>query len=135
MLPNTAPVITSEPPASAAIGETYSYQLAAGDGEGQAIFFGLLAAPEGMTVDSETGLLTWTPPADASALTQVIVEAFDTRGAVPLQRFTIEVANGNRAPRLVNPPLRPEGAEGGLFELQPVGIARRGERPVGKKGG
>src|SRR3546814_6140783 len=40
MLPNTAPVITSEPPASAAIGETYSYQLAAGDGEGQAIFFG-----------------------------------------------------------------------------------------------
>src|SRR3546814_9230747 len=79
---------------SAAIGETYSYQLAAGDGEGQAIFFGLLAAPEGMTVDSETGLLTWTPPADASALTQVIVEAFDTRGAVTLQRFTIEVANG-----------------------------------------
>src|SRR3546814_3078410 len=74
MLPNTAPVITSEPSASAAIGETYSYQLAAGDGEGQAIFFGLLAAPEGMTVDSETGLLTWTPPADASALTQVIVE-------------------------------------------------------------
>src|SRR3546814_2131120 len=60
MLPNTAPVITSEPPASAAIGETYSYQLAAGDGEGQAIFFGLLAAPAGMTIDSETGLLTWT---------------------------------------------------------------------------
>src|SRR3546814_3148564 len=75
-----------------------------------------------MTVDSETGLLTWTPPADASALTQVIVEAFDTRGAVTLQRFTIEVANGNRAPRFVNPPMRLEGAEGGLFEFQLVGI-------------
>src|SRR3546814_20819309 len=87
MLPNTAPVITSEPPASAAIGETYSYQLAAGDGEGQAIFFGLLAAPEGMTVDSATGLLTWTPPADASALTHVTVHAFATPGPVPLQPF------------------------------------------------
>src|SRR3546814_18966498 len=84
MLPNTAPVITSEPPASAAIGETYSYPLAAGDGAGQAIFFGLLAAPEGMTVAREPGLLTWTTPADASALPPVIAEDFaPTRPATP----------------------------------------------------
>ncbi|HEY6817505.1 MAG TPA: putative Ig domain-containing protein [Croceibacterium sp.] len=118
MVPNTAPVFTSTPPAAATIGQALSHQVAATDAEGHAIVFGLLSGPAGMTIDATTGLLTWTPPAGASAETAVVVEAFDTRGAVSLQRFVLAVAGGNRAPTFTIAPSRIEGAESGLFEFQ-----------------
>src|SRR5690606_27769767 len=98
-VPNTAPSFTSQPPASATIGQPLNYQVTATDAEGQAIMFGLLSGPEGMTIDAQTGHLTWTPPAGAAAQTPVVVEAFDTRGAISLQRFVLTVAGGNRAPQ------------------------------------
>src|SRR3546814_6714226 len=90
-LPNTAPAFTSQPPETAETGTELRYRVTAEDAEGQAIFYGLLTAPEGMEIDSETGLLTWTPGPDASALTTVVVAALDTRGAISLQRFVLAV--------------------------------------------
>src|SRR3546814_10004822 len=75
-----------------------------------------------MEIDSETGLLTWTPGPDASALTTVVVEALDTRGAISLQRFVLAVAGGNRAPGFVSPPTRIDGAEGQAFQFQLVAV-------------
>ena len=59
-----------------------------------------------MAIDAQTGLLTWTPPAGAAAATAVVVEVFDTRGAVALQRFVLTVAGGNRAPNFTLAPSR-----------------------------
>ena len=116
-VPNTAPTITSTAPERATLGTPFTYQVAATDAEGQAVAFGLLTAPAGMTIDATTGLIAWTPPAGASALTPVVVEAFDSRGAVTLQRFTLTVAGGNAAPAFRSPPVSLDGGEGQLFEF------------------
>ncbi|MFA7603825.1 MAG: CARDB domain-containing protein, partial [Novosphingobium sp.] len=117
-LPNTAPAFTSEPPAGAKVGREFTYQVTATDGEGQTIAFGLLTRPEGMTIDPATGLIRWVPGPGTPARTAVVVEAFDSRGAVSLQRFILAVEDGNSAPEFRNPPVRLEGAEGQLFEFQ-----------------
>src|SRR3546814_18023261 len=82
---------TRQPPETAETGTELRYRVTAEDAEGQAIFYGLLTAPEGMEIDSETGLLTWTPGPDASALTTVVVEALDTRGAIRSEEHTSEL--------------------------------------------
>ena len=117
-VPNTAPVFTSTAPTTASIGQPFVYRAAAADAEGQTVAFGLLSAPAGMTIDSATGIIRWTPAAGAASRTPVVVQAFDPRGAVTLQRFMLEVAGGNRAPTFLNPPALIEGAEGNLFEFQ-----------------
>ena len=40
---------------------TYSYQVTATDPEDDVITYGLFTAPEGMTIDLATGLITWLP--------------------------------------------------------------------------
>ncbi len=48
---NAYPEITSRPAFQTAVGETYHYQLEATDADGDAITFGAMVQPEGMTVD------------------------------------------------------------------------------------
>src|SRR3546814_13340846 len=88
-LPNTAPAFTSQPPETAETGTELRYRVTAEDAEGQAIFYGLLTAPEGMEIDSETGLLPWTPGPDVSALTPVAVEALAPPGPHPPPRSAL----------------------------------------------
>src|SRR3546814_3142955 len=52
-LPNTAPAFTSQPPETAETGTELRYWVTAEDAEGQAIFYGLLTAPEGMEIRAE----------------------------------------------------------------------------------
>ena len=117
-VPDTAPAFTSTPPTTAQVGQAFVYQAAATDAEGQDVVFNLLTAPDGMTINNLTGRISWTSPAGAAALTSVIVQVFDTRGALTLQRFTLDVAGGNRAPTFISPPVVGEGAEGTLFRFQ-----------------
>jgi len=93
MLPifgNEAPVIQSSPPLSAKLGDDYSYQVEAIDDNDADLTYSLLLSPEGMTIDSSTGLLTWTPTEDQVGENDVIMKASDGWSGIT-QDFSIEV--------------------------------------------
>jgi len=117
---NRAPHFDSDPLTSATVGSLYQYDVNASDPELQGIAYRLLTAPQGMTIDAVTGLVRWTPVVGALVKTPVVLQAFDSRGALTLQRFVIDVAGGNRAPELVGVPTQIEGVEGDTiaFEIQ-----------------
>ena len=89
--PNIPPVIVSAPSLQAVADLPYQYQIQAQDPEGQAITYGLAKAPEGMTVDADTGLVSWTASIDQIGSHEVIVSATDERGETTLQPYDLEV--------------------------------------------
>ena len=74
-VPDTLPVFTSTPPTTALVGESFQYQAVAVDSDGSPITYSL-GTPQGgsssggplagMQINSQTGLLTWTPAAQRS---------------------------------------------------------------------
>ena len=56
---NSAPLITSQPSAAAIEGSLYEYQVTAEDPDEDKVEFSLSSAPEGMTIDAETGQIKW----------------------------------------------------------------------------
>ncbi|MDJ0782529.1 MAG: putative Ig domain-containing protein [Desulfosarcinaceae bacterium] len=60
---NAAPTITSSAPASATVGQRYRYAPVADDAEGDTLAWSLTGAPSNMSLDTVTGVLTWTPAA------------------------------------------------------------------------
>ncbi|MEH2130578.1 MAG: putative Ig domain-containing protein [Nostoc sp.] len=83
---NHPPVISSTPVFLAAVGHTYNYQVAATDADNNPITYQLLSAPDGMTIDANTGLLTWANPVAGSY--QVVVGADDGNSGAA-QGFTL----------------------------------------------
>ncbi len=61
ILPNASPTITSTPPTTARVNTPYSYQMTATDSDGDPLTYSLITKPAGMTINSSTGLITWTP--------------------------------------------------------------------------
>ncbi|MEM6332223.1 MAG: putative Ig domain-containing protein [Planctomycetota bacterium] len=77
---NASPVIESTAPDEAAVGREYVYQVDASDPDDDTLnFYTIGATPAGMSIDPETGLLTWTPLSDQA-------QTYD---------FTIRVTDGN----------------------------------------
>lgn len=84
-----APFIFTYPVTSAIVGEPYTYHVQAiGKPAPTYSFDG--APPSGMTIDSATGLIIWTPSASGSF--NVIVKAINGVGTSSIQSFTIEVS-------------------------------------------
>jgi len=85
---NHPPQIVSTPVTSATKGQPYSYDVNATDSDGDIPVYSLTTKPSGMTINSSTGLIAWTPTATGSFGVTVKVsdgELFDT------QSFTITV--------------------------------------------
>lgn len=102
--PNTAPVINSTPAGSVFVGENFSYQVVALDGEGDPLTFSLPQAPAGMAI-SATGLVTWVANV-AAGLYDVAVRVEDDRGAAVVQAFVLDVQERpNTAPVITSAPL------------------------------
>ncbi|MEM7311895.1 MAG: putative Ig domain-containing protein, partial [Planctomycetota bacterium] len=101
---NTPPIILSSPPTSAAIGATYLYQVAAQDPDQDPLSFSLDTAPSGMTIDAETGRITWSPTAGQDGPQDVAVTVTDSAGASITQSYTIQVATGvsNQLPTITS---------------------------------
>jgi len=75
---NDAPTITSTAPLTATENQTYTYDVNATDIENDTITYSLLQGPLDMTIDSNTGVIQWTPKdADANQDNYVMVEAYD----------------------------------------------------------
>jgi RHS repeat-associated protein len=95
---NRPPIFTSTPPLTGTEGVTYRYDADAADPDGDPIRYSLRVAPDGMTIDPDTGVITWTPPAAGSGPRRVQVIADDGKRGRAAQTFTIEVTDALNTP-------------------------------------
>jgi len=98
---NGAPVIISEPITTATEDQLYSYQVEASDPNGDNLSYSLIIKSEGMSINSENGLITWVPTNNQVGIHQIIVEISDGKQSVT-QRFEIEVINVNNPPQILS---------------------------------
>jgi len=79
------------PVTTAKVGAEYNYNVFATDSNGDNLTYSLLAFPNGMTINSQTGLITWTPGENQVREYEVEVEVSDGELSVT-QVFTITVS-------------------------------------------
>ena len=58
---NQAPTIDSFPITSTLVDQLYTYDVEATDADGDTLSYSLTSNPAGMTIDSSTGVISWTP--------------------------------------------------------------------------
>ena len=115
--PNEAPVIDSAAAISAAVGQPYSYRMTAHDPDGWIILYLLYTGPDGMSVDPDTGLVSWTPTSESPARAEVVLQVYDNG-------FAQATPSGQHRGRRRKPPAgnrsasaTVEGAEGRSIEV------------------
>jgi RHS repeat-associated protein len=103
-LPNSAPVITSQPRNNVRLGNTYLYQIQANDVDGDALTYSLDSAPEGMTLENNN-VIVWTPAANQFGSQEVVISVSDGEATVT-QSFNVNVTNQsiNNAPTITSVP-------------------------------
>ncbi|HSN03585.1 MAG TPA: putative Ig domain-containing protein [Nitrospira sp.] len=87
---NTPPKIVSSP-ATAIVNNRYDYRVQATDAESDAITFSLEAAPPGMQIDAQTGVVTWAAASSQAGAHKVRILAKDSQGAVAFQEFELNL--------------------------------------------
>lgn len=92
-IPNSLPVISSEPSASFTDGK-FTYTVLALDPDGDPIDFTLKGAPPGMTIEPATGLIVWEYGPDDAGEYKVTVVAADSEGASVSQELTLSITPG-----------------------------------------
>jgi RHS repeat-associated protein len=103
--PNSAPNFTSTPITNAATGLRYTYAAQASDPDPSDILtFSLPSAPEGMTIDSLSGVLQWTPTAGQGGTHAVVVKVHDVGGLFALQGYDVTVGAPVTVPDVVGQP-------------------------------
>jgi hypothetical protein len=108
---NAKPVIGSTPNLEILGGQTYSYDVDATDPDADTLSYSLVVAPAGMTINQQTGLITWDTTLDDIANHAVTVQVNDGRGGSIEQTYTLAV--------IAEPPNRPP-----LFTSIPLVDAR-----------
>ncbi|HQR05264.1 MAG TPA: putative Ig domain-containing protein [Gemmatales bacterium] len=101
---NTAPVIISNPDQAGHVGEHYAYDPVIRDAEGGPMFWTLVSGPQGMSIDSQRGLLRWIPADDQTGPVTVTIRAADSALASGEQTFTINVSCSNAPPMITSRP-------------------------------
>ncbi len=117
---NRVPVIHSIAATSGEVGTAYSYQVQASDADGDSITFSLMTAPLGMTVNSETGLITWVPTTVGEYSAEL--KASDSQGEYTTQPFNISVITHNEIPQvsILTPANLTEVDDGDLIQFSGV---------------
>ncbi|MBN1755353.1 hypothetical protein JW877_03970 [bacterium] len=77
MILNTPPVIGPIDDTVAVAETPYTFQVEVNDPDFDRLWFELLAAPEGMLIDHETGRIFWGDPAGVEAMYWVVLAVFD----------------------------------------------------------
>ena len=95
---NTPPQIVSDPVFTARVGEEYVYDVDATDADGDTLSFRFMKAPDGMSIDSQSGLISWTPAEDQIGTQFVTVIADDGRNGIGGQFYTLTVRAANLPP-------------------------------------
>lgn len=86
------PAFTSTPPATGVTGQFLHYDAENPEEGTNGFTYSLLAAPEGATIDSTTGVLSWTPAADQAGSNSFRIRAMDLAGNAVVQEFSVVVA-------------------------------------------
>lgn len=90
------PRFQTEPVTEAAVGTPYTYDADAIDLDvDDTVSFALGKGPAGMTVDPATGVVSYTPPADADAEIDVVLLAKDNTGLTTEQPFCLTIGGGS----------------------------------------
>ena len=89
---NTAPFLGSTPPSTAKVEYLYIYKVNANDLENDVLTYSLLTYPEGMKIDTVTGVINWTPTKEQIGEHEVTVNVED-RWRNDIQNFTIEASD------------------------------------------
>ncbi|MCU7919309.1 MAG: putative Ig domain-containing protein [Candidatus Thiodiazotropha sp. (ex Epidulcina cf. delphinae)] len=102
---NQAPVITSFPVTTASENVVYGYTVQAIDPDvGDQLAFALTLAPDGMSVNAQTGEINWIPQASHIGTHPVEISVTDLAGTVASQSFSIEVTEQNLPPSIITTP-------------------------------
>ena len=102
---NAPPVITSTAILSGRVDLAYSYDVNATDVNGGTLTYSLVAPfPAGMTIDSGTGVISWTPTAAQAGANPVTVRVTDPTALFASQSFSVNVAV-NAAPVINSAPV------------------------------
>ncbi|MGB3401136.1 MAG: putative Ig domain-containing protein [Microcoleaceae cyanobacterium] len=102
---NQGPYITSEPNLEVLGGQIYTYEVEATDPNGDSLTYQLLSAPDGMTIDSETGVIDWDTDTIPLGNYSVVVEVSDNRGETALQQYSLSLTDTpNRPPIFTSTP-------------------------------
>lgn len=109
-----APTILTIPPTSARVGAAYSYTVTA-FGE-PAPAYRLATAPDGMTINGQSGKISWTPVAGQEGKQQVTVVA-ENRAGSDAQSYEITVQAAGTAPVIVSNPVT-EAVAGRQYSYQ-----------------
>ena len=87
---NSSPVIESNPVTTAKEGAVYNYDVEATDPNGDTLTYSLTTSPTGMTINSTTGVISWTPTESQIGENEVSVKVSDGSRSTT-QSFTITV--------------------------------------------
>jgi large repetitive protein len=91
---NDAPQITSKPITAGRVWGAYSYPVKAEDPDkGDILTYSLTSAPEGMTIDTASGLIKFMPTSEQSGNFNVTVKVTDSANVSATQSFTLAVAS------------------------------------------
>jgi len=71
-------------------GDLYTYQVKAVDPDGDTLVFALKAAPQGMTIEQDTGLIRWQVPSAFEGKTSFSVSVSDGHGGEAKQDFVFQ---------------------------------------------
>lgn len=91
LVTNSAPEIISMPPTSELTENGYQYQLMAQDADRDILVYSLLAKPESMTINRNTGLIQWQNPIEGYYNIQV--EVIDNFGGKTSQQFNLRIGS------------------------------------------
>ncbi|PID55695.1 hypothetical protein CSB45_14780 [candidate division KSB3 bacterium] len=95
---NTNPIISSMPDTVTLIDKLYAYTIEAIDPDSEPLNYSLFRAPDGMSIDSDSGLISWTPAAGQLGEHAVKVIVEDGRGAGASQSSSVYVNSANMNP-------------------------------------
>ncbi len=112
---NSLPVITSNPILIATVGQPYQYTVIATDADGDALSYALTTFPAGMSIDSLTGQINWTPSLAGNEA--IVVQVTDARGGSTTQAFNIVASFAVIPPPVIASFSPPSGSIGTLVTL------------------
>ena len=115
----SSPNFTTTWPTRVNQGDTYVYDAHAEDSEGDPITYSLASNPPGMTIDIQTGRVTWAPThADLGTDPLVEIVADNGRGGQAVQSFHLAAVQFTNAPPVLAPIADQRDAPGVPFAYQ-----------------
>ncbi len=110
---NDDPVFIAKPITKTKEDALYNYRAEAKDEDPthDKLTYKLLKAPKGLTIDSNTGVILWTPKNKDVGVHKIEIMVSDGKGGSALQTYALTVINTNDPPKIISKP--PTGATQG----------------------